>query len=53
MNELNKRINIKGTWAAQFVEGLTLDVSSGLDLTVVSLSTMLGSTLGMELAFKK
>jgi len=37
-----------GTWVAQSVKYLTLDLSSGLDLTVVSLSPTLGSMLGVE-----
>ena len=35
-------------WVAQSVKRLTLDFSSGLDLRVVSSSTTLGSTLGLE-----
>ena len=35
-------------WVAQSVKCLTLDFSSGLDLGVVSSSTTLGSTLGLE-----
>ena len=37
-----------GVWVAQLVKHLTLDLSSGLDLRVVSSSPSLGSTLGME-----
>ena len=33
---------------AQLVKHLTLDLSSGLDLRVVSSNPLLGSTLGME-----
>ena len=38
---------------AQSVEHPTLDLSSGLDLGVVSSSPTLGSTLDMESALKK
>jgi len=38
----------RGTWVAQSVKHPTLDLSSGLDLRVVSSSSELGSTLGME-----
>ena len=37
-----------GTWVAQSVKDLILDLSSGLDLRVLSSSPTLGSTLGME-----
>ena len=36
-----------GTWVAQWVKHLTLDLSSGLDLMVVSSSPALGSSLDM------
>jgi len=42
-----------GTWEAQSVKRLTLDLNSGLDLRVVSSSPTLGSTLGMEPTLKK
>ena len=38
----------RGTWLAHSVEHLTLDLSSGLDLRVVSSSPILGSTLGTK-----
>ena len=44
----NVKIDTKGTWVAQWVKHLTLDLSSGLDLRVVSSSPMLGSTLGVK-----
>ena len=37
-----------GTWAAQSVKHLTLNLSSGIDLRILSSSLTLGSTLGME-----
>ena len=37
-----------GTWMAQLVEHLTLDLSSGPDLRVMSLSPTLGSVLGVK-----
>ena len=37
-----------GAWVAQSVKCRTLDLSSDLDLRVVSSSPRLGSTLGME-----
>ena len=37
-----------GAWVAQSVKCLTLDLSSGLDLMVVSWSPALSSMLGME-----
>lgn len=43
----------RGTWVAQSVGRPTLDVSSGLDFKVVSLSHALGSTLSVEPALKK
>ena len=39
-----------GTWVAQLVKCLTLDLSSGHDPRVVRLSPVFGSVLGMELA---
>lgn len=41
------------TWVAQSVEHWTLDLGSGLDLTIVGLSPVLGSILGMEPTLKK
>ena len=41
-----------GTWVAQSVKCLTLDLSSGLDLTAVSSSPMLGFALGMKPTLK-
>jgi len=38
---------------AQLVEHLTLDLSSGLDLRIVSSSPALGSMLGLEPTLKK
>ena len=38
---------------AQSVKRLTLDLSSGLDLWVMSLSPALGSKLGMDPTYKK
>ena len=38
----------RGAWLAQLVKHLSLDLSSGLDLRVMSLSPALGSTLGLE-----
>ena len=35
-------------WLSQLVERLTLDISSGFDLRVVSLSLVLGSMLGVK-----
>ena len=37
-----------GTWVAQSVKRLTLDLSSGFDLRIVSLSPSLGSTLDVK-----
>ena len=42
---LCKIIAILGSWVAQSVKRLTLDLSSGLDLTLVSWSSLL---LGIE-----
>ena len=44
-----RRLEFWGTWAAQSVMLLTLDLSSGPDLRVMSSSPMSGSVLGMEL----
>ena len=38
----------QGTWVAQLVEHPTLDLSSGLSLSVMSSSPMLGFVLGMK-----
>jgi len=38
---------------AQLVKRLTLELSLGLDLRVVGLSPVLGSTMGMEPTLKK
>ena len=43
----------RGVWVAQLIKHLTLDLSSGFDLRVMSLSPVLGSTLGMEPTLKK
>ena len=45
--------NYRGTWVAQSVKPPTLDLSSGLDLKVMSSSPVLGSTLGVESTLKK
>ena len=42
-----------GTWMAQSVKRPTLDLSSGLDLRVMSSSPVLGSTLSTEPFLKK
>jgi len=42
-----------GTWVAQSVKHPTLDLSSGLDLRVMSSSPTLGSMLGVEPTLKK
>ena len=39
---------VRGAWLAQSVKCLTLDLSSGLDLRVVSWGSALGSALGGE-----
>jgi len=44
---------IRGTSVAQSVKHLTVDLSSGPDLRVMSSSSMLGSMLGMEPTLKK
>ena len=43
-----KRIYNWGSLVAQSVKHLTLDLSSGLDLRVLSSSLVLGSMLGVE-----
>ena len=43
----------RGVWVAYLVECLTLDLSSGLDLSVMSSSPALGPMLGMEPNLKK
>ena len=42
-----------GVWVAQSVKHLTLDFSPGLDLTILSSSSVLGSALDMKPTFKK
>ena len=44
---------IKEIWLAESVKCLTLDLSSGLDLRVVSSSPILGSALGMKPTLKQ
>ena len=39
---------LRGIWVAQLVQHLTLDLSLGLDLRVMSSSPSLGSTLGVK-----
>ena len=56
MNKLELLLEIVkdwGTWVAQSVERLTLDLSSGPDLRVMSSSPALGSTLGIKPTLKK
>ena len=50
---INKNVKNRGAWVAQLVERPTLDLSSGLDLRVVSPSPTLGSVLGIKPALKK
>ena len=50
---LLKCLYYRGVWVAQLVKHLTLDLSSGLDLRVMSLSPVLDSTLEVEPTFKK
>ena len=38
----------QGAWVAQLVKRPTLDLSSGLDLRVMSSSSAMGSSLGVE-----
>ena len=42
-----------GTWVAQSVKHLTLNLSSGVDLGVLASSPTLGSVLGMKPTSKK
>ena len=51
--DMLKYSNNWGTWVAQPVKDRLLDLSSGLDLRVVSSSPALGSTLGAEPTQKK
>ena len=44
----NKIKCFRGTWVAWSVKCPTLDLSSGLELTVMSSNPMLGSMLGMK-----
>jgi len=37
-----------GAWVAQSIECLTLDLGSGLDITVMTSSPTVGSVLGVE-----
>ena len=46
------KVTDTGYLGAQSVEHLTLDLSSGLDLSMVSSSLVLGSTPGMESTLK-
>ena len=46
-------VRIGGAWVAQSAKPPALDLSPGLDLSVVSSSPALGSTLGMEPTLKK
>ena len=43
-----KMISSRGSWVAQSVKLLTLDLTSGLDLNIMSSSLALGSMLGMK-----
>ena len=45
---IHKRELLGDAWVAQLVKHMTLDLSSGLDLKVLSSNPALGSTLGME-----
>ena len=45
-----KRLPRRGTWVAQLIECLTLDVGSGCDPRVMRSSPTLGSVLSMEAA---
>ena len=47
------KLSDPGTWMAQLVKHLTHDLSSGLDLRVLSSSPALGSALGMKPTLKK
>ena len=42
------KVSLRGGLVAQLVKHLTLDLSSGLDLSVVSSSPALSSTLGVQ-----
>ena len=44
----NRSFFTRGAWVAQLVKHLTLDLSSGLDLRVVSSSPVLGYALSMK-----
>ena len=46
------KIHHRGAWVDGWVKRLTLDFSSGLDLRVMSMSPMLGSTLGSMLGME-
>ena len=50
--ELFKNVKSRGTWVAQSVKHPTLDLSSGLDLKVVSSRLMLGFELRMKPTLK-
>ena len=50
---IRRLLKERGAWVAKLVKCLTPDLSSGLDLRVVSLSPTLDSTLGMEPTLKK
>lgn len=50
---LVKKFQLWGACMAQSVEQVTLGLSSGLDLEVVSSSPLLGSALGMKPTLKK
>lgn len=43
-----KSVGSRGAWVALLVECPTLDFGAGQDLTIVGLSTILGSALSME-----
>ena len=43
-----KKDVIRGTWVAQSLKCLTLDLSSGQELRVMSRSLALGPTLGVD-----
>ena len=51
--KLSLNVNSRGTWVAQSVECLTLDLSSGLDLGVGSSRPSLQLHAGHEAYFKK
>ena len=53
-SETHSKLKItRGAWVAQSAKHLTLDLSSDLDLRVMSSSPMLGSVLGVEPTLKK